>query len=112
MVSNSLDSRGGAIHHANAPQCHVTTVLKLFFIIDINFTNAHILGLRKLESCRQLTACPYMDLGPSSIVFLEATKVFLQISNYTNNLFIYMLNILWYVTGEKKSNKYLRLIEV
>jgi hypothetical protein len=85
MVSNCLDSRGGIIHHASAPQCYVTRVLNPFVIVDVNFTNAHILGLRKLESCRRLTACPYMDLGSSSIVLLEVTKAFLQIRNYAKH---------------------------
>jgi hypothetical protein len=42
-----------------------------------------------------------MDLGSSSIVFLEATKAFLQINKYINCLFMYVLDILLYVTGEK-----------
>ena len=39
------------------------TLPSLFVIIvAINFTNAQILGLDKLQSCHLLTACPVMDL--------------------------------------------------
>jgi len=84
------------MHHASAPLCYVAIVPKRLFIIDINFTNAQILGLCKLESCRRLTACPYtrVDIGSCSIVFWETIKAFLQITNYANCIFIYVLNIL------------------
>jgi hypothetical protein len=97
MASNCLDSPGSIIHQASAPHCYVTIVSKLLFIIDLSFTNAHVLGPRKLESCRRQTAYPYMDLGSCSTVFLESTKAFLQITNYKSCLFIYVLNILWCV---------------
>jgi hypothetical protein len=82
-------------------------VLNIFISIDINFTNAHIQGLRKLESCRRLTACLHMDFGPLSIVLLEATNTLLQIGNYMNHRFIFVLNIVWHVTGEKTCNEHL-----
>ena len=103
MISNCFDIRGGIIHSASAPQYYVTIVLNLLVIIDINFTNAHILVFRKLHSWCRLTACLYMDLGSPSIVqLLEATKAILQTNNYVINLYMCLIfSAMWLVKGMK-----------